>query len=138
MNTNDNCYIGLGRRKEATARVRLKAGSGKSQIESKNNQNRELQEYFSMESSLCQNIHHPLQLFNKEKNYDLLIRVKGGGFHSQSQAIQLAVARALIKVSPESKATLQNFNLLEQDNRRVERKHTGKKKARKETQFSKR
>jgi len=130
---NINYYIGVGRRKEATARVYLKEGVGKSEVNKKS-----LLDYFYMEPSLCEDIYHPLKLFNKEKEYDLLVRVKGSGFHSQAEAIRLGIARALLKISPEYRATLKSFSLLKQDSRKPERKKIGKKKSRKSPQFSKR
>jgi small subunit ribosomal protein S9 len=137
MNQNNNYYIGIGRRKEATARVYLKAGQGQAQIRTKGKE-KNLQDYFYMEPSLCEDIYQPLKLFNKENDYDLLIRVNGSGFHSQAEAIRLGVARALLKVSPDYKTTLRSFSLLTRDPRRVERKKIGFKKARKRPQFSKR
>ena len=159
---NNNYYIGIGRRKEATARVYLKEGTGKAEIRTRNGkgksalvkkiqteiaelkksinnldktlsnqkgekkpaeqalevvkfeleekvielkkqlkqveqrkkQAKELKDYFYMEPSLCEDIYQPLKLFNKEKDYDLIVRVKGSGFHSQAEAIRLGVARA--------------------------------------------
>lgn len=130
---NRNYYFGTGRRKEATARVCLKAGTGEAQVNK-----RKLTDYFYMEPSLCQDIYQPLKLFSKEKDYDLLVRASGGGFHSQAEAIRLGIARALLKISPEYKTTLKSFSLLTRDARRVERKKVGLKKARRAPQFSKR
>ena len=135
---NNNYYIGIGRRKEATARVYLKEGTGKTQVRTKNGKKKELQEYFYMEPSLCEDVYQPLKLFSKEKDYDLLIRVNGSGFHSQAEAIRLGVARALLKISDEYKATLKSFGLLTRDPRRVEPKKIGQPKARKKEQYSKR
>src|SRR5687767_5018886 len=130
---NNNYYTGTGRRKEATARVHLKEGTGRATVNKK-----ELKDYFYMDPFLPMDIYQPLKLFNKEKDYDLLIRVKGSGFHSQAEAIRLGIARALLKVSPDYKTTLRSFSLLTRDPRRVERKKVGLKKARKKTQYSKR
>ncbi|CAH1764155.1 6518_t:CDS:2 [Entrophospora sp. SA101] len=135
---NSNYYIGVGRRKEATARVYLKEGQGQAHIRTKTGQEKDLKDYFYMEPSLCEDIYQPLKLFSKQNDYDLLIRVKGSGFHSQAEAIRLGIARALLKISPEYKITLKSFSLLTCDARRVERKKVGFKKARKKTQFSKR
>src|SRR3954463_1645704 len=130
---NVNYYIGVGRRKEAVARVYLKEGDGKNEVNKKS-----LVDYFYMEPSLCDDIYQPLKIFNKEKDYDLLVRVKGSGFHSQAEAIRLGLARALLKISPEYRTTLKSFSLLKQDSRKPERKKIGLKKARKSPQFSKR
>ena len=135
---NSNYYIGVGRRKEATARVYLKEGKGQAQVRTNDGKEKSLKDYFYMEPSLCEDIYQPLKLFNKENEYDLLVRVKGSGFHSQAEAIRLGVARALLKISSEYKTTLKSFSLLTRDTRRVERKKVGFKKARKKTQFSKR
>ncbi|CAG8669802.1 5627_t:CDS:2, partial [Ambispora gerdemannii] len=110
------------RRKEATARVFMKAGSGQAQIRTKDGKEKGFPDYFFMEPSLCEDIYQPLTLFNKVKDYDLIVRVKGGGFHSQAEAIRLGVARALLKVSAEYRTTLKSFSLLTRDARRVERK----------------
>ena len=138
MNTKNNYYIGIGRRKEAPACVYLKEGSGKAQVRTKNGKEKELKDYFYMEPSLCEDIYQPLKLFSKEKDYDLLVRVKGSGFHSQAEAIKLGVARSLLKISPEYRITLKSFSLLTRDARKVERKKIGFKKARKKEQYSKR
>jgi small subunit ribosomal protein S9 len=87
-----------------------------------------------MEPSLCEDIYQPLKLFNKEKNYDLIVRVKGGGYHSQAQATKSGVVQALLKISPEYKITLKSFGLLTRDARKVERKKIGLKKSRKAPQ----
>jgi small subunit ribosomal protein S9 len=135
---NNNYYIGVGRRKEATARVYLKAGKGQAQIRTNDGKEKDLKDYFYMEPSLCEDIFQPLKLFSKEKDYDFFVRVKGSGFHSQAEAIRLGVARALLKVSSEYKTTLKSFSLLTRDARRVEEKKIGHRKSRKKKQFSKR
>src|SRR3954449_7178598 len=127
---NNNYYIGIGRRKEATARVYLKEGKGQAQIRTKDGKEKELKDYFYMEPSLCEDIYQPLKLFNKENEYNLLVRVKGSGFHSQAEAIRLGLARALLKISSEYKPTLKSFALLKQDSRKPERKKIGLRKAR--------
>lgn len=196
MNTENNSYyVGVGRKKTATARVWLKKGTGQSQVRTKqknaltqkiqaeiaelekslrkldltstNQRKREqtddltlsvtkeklielkkklkqekkwksLEEYFYMEPGLCEDIYQPLKLFNKEKAYDLIVRAKGSGFHSQAEAIRSGIARALLKISPEYKTTLKSFKLLTRDARKVERKKIGLKKSHKAPQWSKR
>ena len=91
-----------------------------------------------MEPFLCEVIYQPLKLFNKEKDYNLIVRVKGGGFHSQAKAITRGVAQALLVSSPEYKTTLKSFGLLTRTVRKVERKKIGLKKSRKAPQWSKR
>ncbi|CFW93204.1 30S ribosomal protein S9 [endosymbiont DhMRE of Dentiscutata heterogama] len=134
---NDN-YNGLGRRKEANARVYLKEGTGQARIRTNNGKEKSLHDYFYMEPSLCEDILRPLKLFNKENDFDFFARVKGSGPQSQAGAIRLALARALLKVSPEYKITLKNFSLLTRDSRRVWRKVVGSKKANKGKRFHKR
>jgi small subunit ribosomal protein S9 len=128
-----NYYSGIGRRKEATARVYLCEGTGEAQING-----RKLVDYFLVDPWLTEDIYQPLKLFGKEKDYNLLVRAKGGGFHSQAEAIRLGIARALLKVSPEYKTVLKSFSLLTRDARRVERNKIGLKKSRRAPQFSKR
>jgi small subunit ribosomal protein S9 len=135
---SNNYYTGVGRRKEATARVYLKEGTGQAKIRTNDGKEKDLKDYFYMEPSLCEDASQPLKLFSKENSYDFFVRVKGSGFHSQAEAIRLGVARALLKISPEYKVTLKSFSLLTRDARRVERKKVGFKKARKRPQFSKR
>src|SRR3954453_4614501 len=135
---NNNYYIGVGRRKEATARVYLKVGTGQAKVRTKNGKEKDLKDYFYMEPSLCEDICQPLKLFNKQNDYDFFVRVKGSGFHSQADAIRLGLAKASLKMSSEYKTTLKSFGLLTRDARRVEPKKIGFKKARKRTQFSKR
>jgi small subunit ribosomal protein S9 len=130
---NSNYYHGIGRRKEATARVFLREGVGDAYANK-----RKLTDYFGVDPFLIDEIYQPLKLFNKEKDYDLLVRVRGGGFNSQAEAIKLGIARALLQVSPEYKTSLKSFSLLTRDRRRVERKKIGLKKSRRAPQFSKR
>jgi small subunit ribosomal protein S9 len=136
---NNIYHTGLGRRKEATARVYLKEnGKGKSYIRTSKGKEKSIEEYFYMEKSLCEEILKPLKLFKKELECDFFVRVKGSGFHSQAEAIRLGLSRALLKISPEFKTTLKSFSLLTRDPRKVERKKIGHKKSRKKEQFSKR
>ena len=130
---NNNYYIGVGRDKEATARVHLKKGSGENQVRTKKG-TKTLPNYFYMDPSLCEHVYQPLKLFNEEKSYDLVIRVRGGGFRSQADSIKLGTAKALLKIKPEYKITLRSFGLLTSDSRRVEKKKVGHKKARKKPQ----
>jgi small subunit ribosomal protein S9 len=135
---NDNYYIGVGRDKEATARVYLKEGTGQTKVRTRDGKEKDLRDYFYMEPSLCEDICQPLKLFNKQNDYDFFVRVRGSGFRSQADAIRLGVARALLEVSSEYKTTLKSFSLLTRDPRRVEPKKIGFKKARKKEQYSKR
>ena len=121
-----------GRRKSSVARIYLSEGSGKITINKK-----DLKDYFP--SAILQYVvNEPLQLLEAEGKYDIKVNVYGGGFTGQSQALRLAIARALVKVNPEDKKNLKNHGYLTRDSRVVERKKPGQPKARRHFQFSKR
>lgn len=124
---------GLGRRKSATASVRLYKGKGEITI---NDQT--LQEYFSGDKKLIAEISQPLALVDKQKDYDITILVKGGGWAGQVDAIKLAIAKALVSEFPDLRPILKHNQLLKRDPREKERKKYGLRKARKKEQFSKR
>ena len=122
----------IGRRKAAVARVYLTEGSGKITINKK-----DIANYFP--SSILQYIvKHPLLKLEVADKYDVMINLTGGGFKGQSEAARLGIARALIKINPEDKATLRAAGFVTRDPRVVERKKPGRPKARKKFQFSKR
>lgn len=122
----------LGRRKAAIARVYLKPGTGKITINK-----RTLEDYFP--SGLVQFVvKQPLNLLGVAEQYDIVARLTGGGFTGQSQALRLAIARALIKVNAEDKPALRAAGFVTRDARVVERKKPGQPKARRRFQFSKR
>ncbi len=122
----------IGRRKAAVARVYVSAGSGKIIINK-----REIAQYFP--SSILQYIvTQPLAKLEVQDKYDIKINLRGGGFKGQSEAARLAIARALVKINPEDKATLRAEGFVTRDSRTVERKKPGQPKARKRFQFSKR
>ncbi len=122
----------LGRRKAAIARVYVKEGSGKILINK-----RELETYFP--SPLLQYVvKQPLNKIGVAGQYDITINLTGGGFKGQSEAARLGVARALVKINPESKPALRSEGFMTRDPREVERKKPGQPKARKRFQFSKR
>lgn len=122
----------IGRRKSAVARVYVSRGSGKIQINS-----RDVQNYFPKATSRYI-VYQPLNLMKVTENYDFKINVKGGGVTGQAGAIRLGIARALIKLSPNSRGELKAAGFLTRDSRKVERKKYGKSGARKSYQFSKR
>ena len=122
----------LGRRKKAVARVYLQDGKGEITIN-----NRDLNDYFPT-SILQFVVKQPFILTGTESKYDLKVNLDGGGFTGQSEALSLAISRALIKIDPEHRAVLKSHGLLRRDSRMVERKKPGQKKARKKFQFSKR
>jgi small subunit ribosomal protein S9 len=122
----------LGRRKAAIARVYVKEGKGKITINEK-----ELQTYFP-EARLQYIVNQPLMVTEKVGNFDINVNLTGGGFKGQAEALRLAIARALVKMDEENKSILRKNGFLTRDQREVERKKPGQKKARKRFQFSKR
>lgn len=124
---------GLGRRKSATARVKLTLGSGQIRIN-----NRDGIEYMQQNTAYLQKIISPLKILELENNYDIIVRTKGGGLTGQSDAITLGIARALTQLNPEHRTVLKQNGTLTRDPRIKERKKYGLKKARKASQFSKR
>ena len=121
-----------GRRKEATAVVRLTKGKGNLTVNKKN-----IDEYFGRDVAKMI-IRQPLVLTNSENAYDIDIKVQGGGSFGQAGAIRLAISKALVELNPELRADLKKAGYLTRDSRVKERKKVGLKKARKSPQFSKR
>ncbi len=122
----------LGRRKSAVARVYLAEGTGKITINK-----RELADYFP--SSILQFVvKQPLNLLDVAEKYDIKANIQGGGFTGQSQALRLAIARALVKINADDKKALRDAGFITRDSRVVERKKPGRPKARRRFQFSKR
>ena len=127
-----NQYYGTGRRKSSTARVFLKAGSGKITINKRN-----IDEYFGRETA-CMVVRQPLELVGVTEKFDLNITVKGGGNTGQSGAIRLGITRALMQYDETLRSELRSAGFVTRDARIVERKKVGLHKARKRPQFSKR
>ena len=122
----------LGRRKSAVARIFVTEGTGKITINKK-----DLQVYFP--SSILQYVvKQPLAALNVAEKYDIKVNLNGGGYTGQSQALRLAIARALVKINAEDKKALRAEGFLTRDAREVERKKPGQPKARRRFQFSKR
>jgi small subunit ribosomal protein S9 len=122
----------LGRRKSAIARIYVKEGKGQITIN-----DRELDKYFA-EERLRFIVKQPLTLLSKEGDFGIKINLVGGGIKGQAEAVRLAIARALVKMDEENKSPLKKQGFLTRDQREVERKKPGQKKARKRFQFSKR
>jgi small subunit ribosomal protein S9 len=122
----------IGRRKASVARVYVSNGTGKIKING-----REYKEYFP-QLHISAHVIAPLQELDVLNQYDVKVNVNGGGFRGQSEAIRLAIARALIKINADHRAPLKIKKYLTRDARVVERKKFGKPKARKSFQFSKR
>ena len=126
-------FYGLGRRKSATARVRLYAGKGTITINGK-----PAAEYLDGNKTYLAEITDPLALVNKQKDFDITILVKGGGTAGQVDAIKLGIAKALTTAHSDLRPTLKKAELLKRDSREKERKKYGLRSARKREQFSKR
>ncbi len=126
-------FYGLGRRKSATARARLYKGKGTITINEK-----PAADYLADNKSLLAEITDPLALVGKQKDFDVTIRVQGGGVAGQVDAIKLAIAKALTTAHSDLRSTLKKADLLKRDSREKERKKYGLRSARKREQFSKR
>ena len=125
-------YEGIGRRKRATARVRLYPGDGQIAINDK-----PLNQYFGRFQDQEQAI-EPLKLTHNEGRFNLMAVVKGGGITGQAQAIRQGLARALQIVDPDLRTMLREAGFLTRDPREKERKKVGLKRARKAPQYTKR
>ncbi|MDB5165601.1 MAG: rpsI [Candidatus Saccharibacteria bacterium] len=126
-------FYGLGRRKAATARARLYKGKGNLTINDK-----PASEYLSENKTLLAEITDPLALVNMQKDFDITIKVKGGGLSGQVDAIKLAIAKAITVGHADLRSTLKKAEFLKRDPREKERKKYGLRSARKREQFSKR
>ena len=125
-------YWGTGRRKNSVARVRLLPGDGKIVVN-----HRELNDYFGLET-LRLTVKQPLILTETLSRYDVFVNVYGGGTAGQAGAIRHGIARALLRVDGELRASLKRAGFLTRDARMKERKKYGLKAARRAPQFSKR
>lgn len=125
-------YAGTGRRKNSVARVRLVPGTGKVTING-----RSFEDYIP-QANLREVVSQPLNITNTNGSYDIFVNVNGGGFAGQAGATRHGISRALLEVDPDFRATLKSAGLLTRDDRMVERKKPGLKKARRAPQFSKR
>lgn len=126
-------FYGLGRRKSASASVRILPGKGNITINGK-----KASEYLSGNKSMLAEITDPLALVSKQKEYDVTILVKGGGLSGQVDAIKLGIAKALTAGHADLRPVLKKADLLKRDSREKERKKYGLRSARKREQFSKR
>ena len=124
---------GLGRRKAATARARLYKGKGTLTINDK-----DALEYLSLNKTMLAEITDPLAVVGKQKDFDITVKVSGGGLAGQVDAIKLAIAKALTAGASDLRPTLKKADLLSRDSRVKERKKYGLRSARKREQYSKR
>lgn len=121
-----------GRRKSSVARVRLYDGSGDYKLNG-----RTLDDYFT-DPELRRRVQEAFLVTDTEGRYDVHATLEGGGTTGQSDALRLGVARALIEIDAELRPTLKKEGMLRRDDRRVERKKYGLRKARRAPQFTKR
>ena len=126
-------FYGLGRRKSATARVRVLKGKGAITINDK-----PAEEYFAGSKALLSEITKPFDVLELNGKYDVTVKISGGGTAGQVDAIRLGIAKALVEMDESLKNTLRRADLLGRDPREKERKKFGLKKARKQRQFTKR
>jgi len=129
----DQYYEGVGRRKESSARVRLHPGGTGSVLINDKDGPEYLNRAGDIEAALA-----PLHLVGVENAYNVTVHVAGGGVTGQTSAIQLGVARALLKVDPELRSQLRHAGFLTRDARVKERKKPGLKRARKAPTYTKR
>lgn len=121
-----------GRRKSSVARVRLRDGSGAVVLNGK-----PLEQFFPTMATRMR-VMEPLQITNMVGRYDLEATLHGGGTTGQSDALRLGIARALIELDPDLRPTLKQAGMLSRDDRVVERKKYGLRKARRAPQYTKR
>jgi small subunit ribosomal protein S9 len=125
-------YLGTGKRKTSVARVILRPGDGKTWFNGKT-----IEEYFPRPAHRAIAL-APLKVADLEGQYDLRVRVHGGGISGQAGAVRHGIARALVEADPSLRVPLKREGFLTRDARIVERKKAGLHKARKAPQFSKR
>jgi small subunit ribosomal protein S9 len=124
--------ISTGRRKEAVARVRLSPGTGNVAVNG-----RAMEDYFTTRAHRMVVV-APLRLAGREKDFDVVASIRGGGVSGQAGALRLGIARALVDLDPELRGQLKAEGFLRRDAREKERRKYGLKKARKAPQYSKR
>lgn len=129
----DSYFYALGRRKSATARVRLSGGKGSIVINGE-----PAEEYLSGSKYLLGKLQQPFTVLDQANKFDITVVVSGGGHDGQVEAIRLGIAKALTAMNEDFKGTLKRADLLSRDSREKERKKFGLKGARKQRQFTKR
>jgi small subunit ribosomal protein S9 len=129
----DQYFEGIGRRKEASARVRLHTGGNGSWLIN----DKDGYDYLNRTGDM-EKVTAPLRLLALENLYNVTVHVEGGGVTGQTEAIRLGVARALLKVDPELRGQLRSAGFLTRDARVKERKKPGLKRARKAPTYTKR
>ncbi len=122
----------IGRRKEASARVRMSSGSGNIVVNGKDYKQHFPQTIYQLI------VEQPFKILEQVGKYDVTVNVSGGGVKGQAEAIRLGICRFLQKDNPEWRTILKKAGMLTRDPRVVERKKPGRRKARRSYQFSKR
>lgn len=130
---SDRYFYALGRRKSATARVRLQGGKGVITVNGVT-----AEAYFADSSYMLAKLQQPFTVLDLTGKYDVSVVVSGGGHDGQAEAIRLGIAKTLVLLNSEVKSTLKKAELLSRDSREKERKKFGLKGARKQRQFTKR
>jgi small subunit ribosomal protein S9 len=130
--TSESQIQTVGRRKRSVARVLLTPGSGEWKVNG-----RALNDYFPRPTHQIR-VEEPLKVTGLEGQFDITVRVRGGGLTGQSDAVRMGLARALVELDEEHRISLRERRMLTRDARQVERKKPGRPKARKRFQFSKR
>lgn len=130
---SDQYYEGIGRRKESTARVRITQGAGNFIVNEK-----ELRKYFTRFGDAASILKPFSSTGENQAQYDVSVKVSGGGVNGQTDAVQLGLARAFVKINPEYTSALRKDGLLTRDPRVKERKKPGLKRARKAPTYTKR
>ena len=133
MAKKNEYFYGLGRRKSATAQARLSGGKGAISINGKT-----AEQYLSANENLLSELVQPLILIGKDKQFDISLKVNGGGLSGQVDASKLAIAKAISVMNEDLRSTFKKAGLLKRDPREKERKKYGLRSARKKEQFSKR
>ena len=129
---SEQVYLGTGRRKSSTARVRIQKGSGSIIVNG-----RDLDTYFGRETARMV-VRQPLELLEMTETFDIKVNVKGGGGSGQAGAIRHGITRALMEYDDTFRPELRKAGFVTRDAREVERKKVGLKGARRRPQFSKR
>lgn len=129
---SEQTFVSVGRRKTATARVRLTRGTGKVEVNGKDPES-----YFKAEEFINSAL-SPLKTVDMAEQVDITIRAQGGGLNGQAGAVRLGIARALEKLDGDLRVSLKKEGHMKRDPRARERKKTGQPGARKNFQFSKR
>ena len=130
---SEQYYEGVGRRKESTARVRISQGTGNFSVNEK-----ELKDYFTRLGDADSILEPFTSTGENQVQYDVTVKVGGGGVTGQTDSVQLGLARAFVKMNPDYTSVLRKDGLLTRDPRVKERKNPGLKRARKAPTYTKR